>query len=61
MERKQVTFVSLVALLAGIACALGGSATAKSLDAPTITSVSPGTITPAPTEFSRNVATPTIT
>jgi hypothetical protein len=42
MERKQVTFVSVLALLAGIACALGGSAAARSLDAPTITSVSPG-------------------
>jgi large repetitive protein len=39
--RKRMTFGGVLALLAGLACALGGSAAGKSLDAPTITSVTP--------------------
>jgi hypothetical protein len=38
---KPRTFVAVFALLAAIACLVGGSAAARSLDAPTIASVSP--------------------
>jgi len=39
---RKFTFVSVLVSLVGVACTIGGSAAAKSLDNPTITSVSPG-------------------
>ena len=44
--RTWMTFGSVLALIAAVACAIGGSATATGLDSPTIATVSPKTGVP---------------
>jgi IPT/TIG domain len=61
--RKWMSLGSVLALLGAVACAIGGSAAAKSFDAPTITSVSPKTgvpgthVTISGTSFNRATVT----